>query len=96
MPRNIVITAANDLYLPLALGLLRSLRDLKFSVPFDIGFLDVGLGEEAKASIAAFGATIVPARADIDYPDREFVGTAIPRLPFDDSAPLSARLFPRL
>jgi hypothetical protein len=69
-PRNIVITAANDLYLPLALGLLRSLRGLAFSVPFDIGVLDVGLGEDAKAQIAAFGATIVPARVDIDYPDR--------------------------
>ena len=69
-PRNIVITAANDPYLPLALGLLKSLRGLHFSVPFDIGVLDIGLGESAKAQLAAFGAMVIPARVDIDYPDR--------------------------
>jgi lipopolysaccharide biosynthesis glycosyltransferase len=68
--RNIIITAANDLYLPLALGLLRSLRRLHFSSSFDIGVLDVGLSDDAKTQISAFGATIVPARVDIDYPDR--------------------------
>jgi len=70
-PRNIVITATNDLYLPLALGLLRSLRALCFSVPFDIGVLDVGLGENAKAQLAAFDVKIVPACVDFEYPDRE-------------------------
>lgn len=70
-PRNIIVTAANDPYLPLALGLLRSLRGLNYTTPFDIGVLDVGLGADAKIQIAAFGATIVPARVDIDYPDRE-------------------------
>ena len=69
-PRNIIITASNDLYLPLVLGLLRSLHGLHFSSSFDIGVIDVGLSESAKAQIAAFGATIVAARADIDYPDR--------------------------
>ncbi|MDR3425380.1 MAG: hypothetical protein P4M13_09990 [Alphaproteobacteria bacterium] len=69
-PRNIVITAANDPYLPLALGLLRSLRAHKFSLPFAIGVLDVGLGDSAKAQVAALGAVIVPARVDIDYPGR--------------------------
>ncbi|MFA5040482.1 MAG: hypothetical protein WC464_02470 [Bdellovibrionales bacterium] len=69
--RNIVITAANDTYLPLALGLLRSLRGLSFSVPFDIGILDVGLSDAAKAQLAPFDVKIIPARVDIDYPDRE-------------------------
>ena len=69
-PRNIVITAANDLYMPLALGLLRSLGALGFSIPFDIGVLDVGLGEDSKAQLSALGARIVPAGVDIDYPDR--------------------------
>jgi hypothetical protein len=69
--RNIVITATNDLYLPLALGLLKSMRRLHFSVPFDIGILDVGLGDKAKAQLAAFDVKIVPARVDVEYQDRE-------------------------
>jgi hypothetical protein len=70
-PRNIVITATNDLYLPLVSGLLRSLRALRFSAPFDIGVLDVGLTENGKARLAAFGVKIVPAGVDIEYRGRE-------------------------
>ncbi|MDE2029229.1 MAG: hypothetical protein KGI97_01560 [Alphaproteobacteria bacterium] len=70
MTRSIVVTAANDLYLPLVAGLLRSLRTQRFSVPFDIGVLDVGLGNEARAEIAALGATVVAPSALLDYPTR--------------------------
>jgi len=69
-PRNIIITASNDLYLPLALDMLRSLSSLSFSSPFDIGVIDVGLGDNAKTQLEMFGAVIVPARVDIEYPDR--------------------------
>ncbi len=69
-PQQIVVTACNDLYLPLALGLLKSLREVSFSTPFDIGVIDVGLGDETKARIAAFGAIIVPAQLHFDYPGR--------------------------
>jgi hypothetical protein len=68
--RNIIVTAANDPYLPLALGLLRSLRQHRFSVPFDIGILDLGLDDDARAQMSALGVTIVSAQADIDYPGR--------------------------
>jgi hypothetical protein len=71
-PRHIIVTAANDLYLPLARGMLSSLRALRFSAVFDIGVIDVGLNDEAKSELSSiFGATIVPARADFDYPGRE-------------------------
>ncbi len=69
-PRSVIVTATNDLYLPLALSLLRSLRDLSFCTQFDIGVLDVGLSDAARAQIAAFGAIIVSANVDINYPDR--------------------------
>jgi len=68
--RNIIVTAANDLYFPLVLNLLESLRALRFSIPFDIGVLDVGFGESAKAQLAPFNVQIIPAGVDIEYPDR--------------------------
>jgi hypothetical protein len=69
-PRTIIITAINDLYLTLAHGMLRSLRSQVFSIPFDIGVIDVGLSESARAHIEGFGATVVAAQANIDYPGR--------------------------
>lgn len=68
--KNIIVTAANDLYVPLVTGLLQSLRSLSFLSSFDIGVFDVGLGEQAKQALAAFGVRIVAPKADIDYPDR--------------------------
>jgi len=50
--------------------MLRSLSSLSFSSPFDIGVIDVGLGDNAKTQLEMFGAVIVPARVDIEYPDR--------------------------
>jgi len=69
-PRNIIITATLDLYLPLATGLLRSLRALSFAVPFDIGVLDVGLTENGKAQLAPFDVKIISAQVDIEYQGR--------------------------
>ena len=69
--RFIVVTAADDYYMPLALDFLRSVRRLKTSFAFDIGLLDVGLSEPSKQQLAPFGVTIKPAKIDIDYPGRE-------------------------
>jgi lipopolysaccharide biosynthesis glycosyltransferase len=68
--RTLIVTATDDTYLPLALDLLRSLRRLKPSVAFDIGILDLGLSENAKAQLVPFGVTLKPASIDIDYPGR--------------------------
>ncbi len=70
-PRFLIVTATDETYLPLALDLLRSLRRLKTSVAFDIGILDLGLSEIAKAQLAQYGVTFKPAGIDIDYPGRE-------------------------
>jgi hypothetical protein len=93
-PRNIVITAANDLYLPLLLGMLRSLTTLKFSVPFDIGVIDVGLGDAAKAKIMPMVAAVIPAKVDIDYPDREAWEQQMPAFRAQTSRPYLRDYFP--
>jgi hypothetical protein len=69
--RFLIVTATNDIYLPLALDLLCSLRRLKLSIAFDIGILDLGLSDDSKALLAPFGVTLKPAGIDIDYPGRE-------------------------
>lgn len=68
--KNIIVTAADDLYLPLVIGLLQSLRSLSFLTPFDIGVLDVGLGDAARQTLSAYGVTFATPKTDIDYPDR--------------------------
>ncbi len=92
--RNIVITAANDLYLPLARGLLKSLRELRLSVPFDIGILDVGLGNEAKAELASLGVKVVSPVMGIDYPGREAWEKEFPGFRAMTSRPFLRDIFP--
>lgn len=70
-PRNIVVTATDDVYAPLALDLLRSLRALKPRAAFDIGILDLGLSEKTRTEFAPFGAAFKKPGIDIDYPGRE-------------------------
>lgn len=61
MARFAIVTAGDDKYLSILQGLIRSVRDKPEGADVPIAVLDVGLGADAKAWLAAHGAvTFIP------------------------------------
>ncbi len=69
--------------MPLLQDLLLSLRACQGKIAFDIGILDLGLSEQNRNIIGAFGAVMQKPGVDVEYPDR---------VPFEQSMPY-VRLF---
>jgi len=68
---NIIVTASDDCYAPLVIGLLQSLRSLKTTINFDIGVFDLGLNDAHKEILSSFGVQFAKPGIDMDYPGRE-------------------------
>jgi len=88
--KAIIVSAANELYFPLAQDLVRSIRDKTFAVDFDIGLLDTGLSEADRIWLATKDVLVAKTGIDIEYPDRENRERAKPGF-----RTLTARLFMR-
>jgi lipopolysaccharide biosynthesis glycosyltransferase len=70
-PRAIIVSASDDQYMTLAHDLFASIRAQTFDVEFDLGMLDVGLGDASKQTLAALDVKTVKVKSDIEYPGRE-------------------------
>jgi lipopolysaccharide biosynthesis glycosyltransferase len=92
--RFIIVSAINDYYLPLLIDLLRSLRECKTQCSFDIGLFDVGLSEQNRQLVSAFGVTIRTPGIDINYPDRVRWEQARPYFRAMTSRPFIPSYFP--
>lgn len=64
--RTIIITATDDKYAPMTLGLLRSLHRWDRPLSSAIGVLDVGMSEQTRSEIARHASMIVEPGWDFD------------------------------
>jgi hypothetical protein len=94
-PKTIVISAADRVYAPLVNDLFSSLKALKFQAHFDLGLIDVGLGDDAnRKHFVDMGIQVVPAKVDIDYPSRTEWEAKIPGLRTLTATPFLRSYFP--
>ncbi|WP_420404032.1 hypothetical protein [Nisaea sp.] len=64
--RTIICTASDDRFFRVSLSLLRSIRDQQ-SADIDIGYLDLGLSGDNRASLSKFAPEVAEPGWDIDF-----------------------------
>lgn len=64
--KTIICTASNDRFFQVSLSLLRSIRDQQ-SADIEIGYLDLGLSVENRATLAKFAPEVAAPGWDIDF-----------------------------
>jgi hypothetical protein len=92
-PKTIVITASDAFYAPLVNDLFHSIRSLKFAAPFDLGLLDVGLGDK-RPYFEQQELKLAMAEVDIDFPNRAHWESLRPGLRALTASPYLRRYFP--
>src|ERR1700743_1931724 len=93
-PKTIIITATEQMYVPLAQDLISSILNLKFKAPFDLGMLDLGMTDGQPAEFQRVGVKIAQPGIDIDDPMRQQWETARPGLRALTAQPYLRRYFP--
>jgi hypothetical protein len=71
IPKIIIISGTDDKYFVVANDLFLSLKAQGFDFEYDLGLLDVGLGEPPRQHFIQQGIKVEKVRSDIDYPARE-------------------------
>src|SRR5271156_776601 len=95
MPESdIIITAVNDLYFPLAMDLIQSLLAFQKTRSVDIGILDVGLSASGQKTFQELGITIKTAGIDIEYQGRVEWEDKMPFIRAMTSRPFLPNYFP--
>ena len=93
-PKTIIISATDQMYVPLAQDLFTSILNLKFKAPFDLGLLDIGITDDQRKDFERAGVRVVKAETDIEYPQRGQWEAARPGLRALTAQPFLRRYFP--
>lgn len=92
--KSILITACDDLYVYLANDLLQSIKRLSYTLPFDLGLLDVGLNAQNVAYFESLDIKVVKVGVDIDFPARAEWEAKRPGVKTLTARPFIPRYFP--
>ena len=92
--KTIIISAADDLYAPVANDLFLSIARHDYRQPLALGLLDVGFNPTNRQHFNALGVQVVAAGSDIDYPARSQWEAQRPSIRTLTARPFLPRYFP--